>query len=206
MITIKKVITIKKDLGKMKGDFEAVQQYIKENILRVESKTVSMDVLQKMYGIGMNDTRYRNKLKNKIWETFPCQLLFLTTKLKTAEVVLSAKNAGSYTLPNKEASINSAAESLREDIIKYSKELPKLPWPPTLDQIDLPERDIPESVRLFCTELLKSEKHSVSRSSNISRLVDSYSSDLVFGVSRGAVMTKKHFLLTLGIHNITGIV
>ena len=111
-----------------------------------------------MYDIGVNDTRYRSKVKKKIQQTFPDQLLFLTAKLNTPEVVLSAKHVASHTLSNKEAGIIYAAESLREDILKYSKELPKPSWPQTIGQNSLPEREIPEYVRLFCTELLKSEK------------------------------------------------
>lgn len=196
--------TTEEDLVITKGNFEAVRHYITENVLRAESKAVLMEVLQKLYGIGMNDTRYRNKLKNKIQEIFQDHLLFLTVKSNTAEFVTGAKYAGYNTLPNNKASIISVSQSLREDIMNYSKELPKLPWPPSLDQLDLPERGIPESVITFYTELLKSERHTVSRSSNISRLVESYSSDLVFDVSRGGVLTKKLFLLALGMHNITG--
>ena len=55
-----------------------------------------MEVLQKIYGIGMNDRRYRRKLKNKLKKPFPDQLLFLTTKFNTAEIVLSAKNVSSF--------------------------------------------------------------------------------------------------------------
>ena len=55
-----------------------------------------MEVLQKIYGIGMNDRRYRRKLKKKFKKPFPDQLLFLTTKFNTAEIVLSAKNVSSF--------------------------------------------------------------------------------------------------------------
>ena len=37
-----------------------------------------------------------------------------------------------------------------------------------------------------------------------SQLIRSYSSDLVYGVTCGKVITAKHFLLGLGLHNITG--
>ena len=50
-----------------------------------------MDVLQKIYRIVMNDRRSRHKLKKKLKERFPHQLLFLATKLNTAEIVVSAK-------------------------------------------------------------------------------------------------------------------
>ena len=39
----------------------------------------------------MNDRRSRHKLKKKLKERFPHQLLFLATKLNTAEIVVSAK-------------------------------------------------------------------------------------------------------------------
>ena len=51
-----------------------------------------MDVLQKIYGIGVNDRRSRHKLKKKLKERFPHQLLFLTIKRNTAEIVVSTKN------------------------------------------------------------------------------------------------------------------
>ena len=35
-------------------------------------------------------------------------------------------------------------------------------------------------------------------------LIQSYSSDLVYGVTRGKVITAKHFLLGLGLHDVTG--
>ena len=38
----------------------------------------------------------------------------------------------------------------------------------------------------------------------VSRLISSYSADLVHGVTRGRVLTAKHFVLSMGIHNITG--
>ena len=39
---------------------------------------------------------------------------------------------------------------------------------------------------------------------NVNRLVDSYSAGLIHGVSRGDFITQKHFLLGLGLHNLTG--
>ena len=35
--------------------------------------------------------------------------------------------------------------------------------------------------------------------------MESFEADLVHGVRRGEIMTLKHFLLGLGIHNITGL-
>ena len=55
-----------------------------------------MEVLQKIYGIGMNDRRYRQKLKKKLKKPLPDPLLFLTTKFNTAEIVVSAKKVSSF--------------------------------------------------------------------------------------------------------------
>ena len=76
------------------------------------------------------------------------------------------------------------------------------PWPPMIDQ---PSTKLPELVTLFMTELLKTERHSASRSENIGNLIQSYSSDLVHGVSRGDTIAAKHFLLAVGVQNITGL-
>ena len=78
----------------------------------------------------------------------------------------------------------------------------RTPWPPMIDQ---PSTKLPELVTLFMTELLKTERHSPSRSENIGNLIQSYSSDLVHGVSRGDTIAAKHFLLAVGVQNITGL-
>ena len=44
----------------------------------------------------MNDRLYRHKLKKKLKKSLPDQLLFLTTKFNTAEIVVSAKNVSSF--------------------------------------------------------------------------------------------------------------
>ena len=51
-------------------------------------------------------------------------------------------------------------------------------------------------------DLLKTPGHSISE--KVQRLVYSYSSDLIHGVSQGEILTLKHFLVGPGIHNLTG--
>ena len=91
---------------------------------------------------------------------------------------------------------------MRNDIIDYAKELPPLNWPPSVDELLSDERKPPESVISFLTHLLRSEKHKTGES--INRLIESYSADLVHRVTRGGVITAKHFLLALGLHSQTG--
>lgn len=67
---------------------------------------------KKKYGIGMNDRRFRHKLKKKPKERFPDELLFLTTKLNTADTVVSAKNASSYVLLDDTSCVVEAANTL----------------------------------------------------------------------------------------------
>ena len=89
--------------------------------------------------------------------------------------------------------------------MQYCSEQTKPPWAPNTEQFSTSERNIPESVHLLLPEVLKSERYSVSRYENITIAVESYAADLVHGASIGEIMTSKHFLLGLGIHNITGL-
>ena len=74
-----------------------------------------------------------------------------------------------------------------------------------IDQLSTTRTELPELVTLFMTEFLKTEIQNPSRSENIGRLIQSYSADLVYGVSRGDTITAKHFLLAPGAHKITGL-
>ena len=77
-----------------------------------------------------------------------------------------------------------------------------LDWPPRLEQLKNSETNFPTSLTEFLTNLLKSDR---GNSDVIKRLVHSYGSDLIHGVTRGKVVTLKHFLIGLGLHNITGL-
>ena len=66
------------------------------------------------------------------------------------------------------------------------------------------ETELPELVNLFMMELLKTERHKSSRSEDIGRLIQSYSAYLVHGVIKDDTITAKHFLLGLGVNNVTG--
>ena len=78
-----------------------------------------------------------------------------------------------------------------------------LEWPPRLEQLKNFETNFPVNLSEFLTNLLKSKDR--ANSEVIKRLVHSYGSDLIHGVTRGKVATLKHFLIGLGLHNITGL-
>ena len=58
------------------GDLESVTKCVKEQIL-MQNQAISMNVLHELYGLQTHDTRYRNKLKNRLQSAFPDQLCFL---------------------------------------------------------------------------------------------------------------------------------
>jgi hypothetical protein len=88
--------------------------------------------------------------------------------------------------------------------MEYSKNIPKLSWPPTHEELTTDERVPPEALITFLTHLLRSDKHTVTKNESIRRLIDSYAADLIHGVTRGEIITAKHFLLALGLHSQTG--
>ena len=62
-----------------KGDFQKVIDCINENVL-LHNQVISMGRLHELYGIGLNDTSYRQHLKIRIEKEFPEKLYFLTVK------------------------------------------------------------------------------------------------------------------------------
>ena len=64
------------------------------------------------------------------------------------------------------------------------------------------ERNPPKSATDILTYLSKPEKHSVS--GNGTCLIESYAAYMVYGVTKENMIPAKHFLLALGLHNITG--
>ena len=132
--------------------------------------------------------------------------MFLQPQGNIPSVVINANvSLSEINFSNSNECIKKAAEYLREDIIKYSESLPELCWPPNINELPADERTMPPSLITFLRHMLKTtDKHNIIRSSNALRLIDSYASDLIYGVTRGKVVTAKHFLLALGLHNITG--
>ena len=122
---------------------------------------------------------------------------------QTPEVVINAEAIESHTLFNaRDHIIKQAAEYLREDIITLAKETPDLKWPITIEELNEDRRQPPPSVISFLECLLKSKDH--PNRERVFRLITSYSADMINGVTRGKFVTSKHFLLGLGLHNITG--
>ena len=188
--------------GNLKGDFQAVVDCIEKRVLS-QNQAVSMSLIHELYGIHVHDTRYRNKLKSRIQLQFPEKLLFVSISKTNSEVVISKDGIDSHTLLNSpDIIIKEAAELLCSDILDYASNMPKLDWPPYVEDLRSEGTQPPSLLTLFLNQLLDSSGH--SESNTVKRLVESYSSDLIHGVTRGKVITAKHFLLGLGLHNLTG--
>ena len=141
--------------------------------------------------------------KKKLINIFGDKLLFLTSRPNTPDIVISSGTVEARVdVSDKESDIKKVANYLRKDIEEYCQSLPALSWPPTVEELSADDRLPPASVTLFLTNLLKTLDH--SSSTNINRLVDSYAADFIHGASKGACIMKKHFLLGLGLHNLTG--
>ena len=101
-----------------------------------------------------------------------------------------------------EALLQEAAKYLQSEVLACEDSLPELPWPPQIDTLVERSELIPSSLINFLSILLKATNH--PNSEKVSRMVTSFSQDLIHGISHGSVVTLKHFLLGLGLHNITG--
>ena len=185
------------------GDFLSVKQYINSQILG-KKQAVPMAVLHNIYGLQINDTRYRSKLKGRILNEFKDKLTFLSVHGKKSEIVIDATvPASEIGFENRNGCILKAAEYIRQEILQYASNLPELSWPPQLDELLSDEWSPPSNLISFLTTLLYHPNRSKA-STTVTRIVDSYASDLIYGATHGRTMTDKHVLLGLGLHNMTG--
>ena len=105
------------------------------------------------------------------------------------------------TIPNQKTIIlNEAAQLLREDVLEYASKFEETEWPPTTAALKSRMDIIPESVLQFTESLLKNPGYASSE--KVQRLVTSFSSDINYGITQGKVLTLKHLLLGLGLHNL----
>jgi len=185
------------------GDFEAVKEHVTNEVIEF-GRAVSMKVIHEFYGLGIGDTRYRNKLKQRLQKHFEGKIAFLSPPSENfCEVVVSTSCLEGKD-QSKVETIKMAAKMIRDDILEKFKNLDELNWPPSSEELSMNIRQPPDSVYTFLNSLMKFETKHSGLSTNQKRLVDSYAYDFVHGVKRGKILQKKHFLLGLGIHNLTG--
>ena len=186
------------------GNIEPVNECTKSNITETRNQAVSMAVVHEMYLDGhLRDTRYRSKLKQKILDIYPEQLYVLTVDGKTLQMIVSKEGISSNNLMHtKECLLYNAAKALRQDILYYESSLHDLPWPPQVETLKERMESMPKSLTDFSSTLPINPGHISTSSGNC--LIESFSQDLTNGVTRGRVTMLKHFMLGVGLHNITG--
>ena len=158
------------------GDFDSLKEFIRNYVI-LGGKAVFMTYLHQLYRLNPGDSRYRNKLKSRIQNIFPSELIFAKVKTNTAEVVLRktvCDNTVHYSI-DKDSSINEVASIIKLDIVSYCKTLPEMSWPPKIEEIE--RREMPESIRIFLTKLMSGKEHATVNNENVKRLVNSFGSD-----------------------------
>ena len=63
---------------------------------------------------------------------------------------------------------------------------------------------MPESLKILLPKLVSGKEHATVNNENVKRLVNSFGSDIINGVMRGRILTKKYYLLSLGLHSMIG--
>ena len=74
-------------------------------------------------------------------------------------------------------------------------------WP-NIDDLCSGSGKVPKILSTFYGSIIEPKES--KRNENTQRLITSFSADMIHAVTHGKVLTDKHFLLGLGIHNITG--
>ena len=76
--------------------------------------------------------------------------------------------------------------------------------PPTIESLRKDDRNAPNILKLFYENLLSpaSARHGTSLTGE--RLIDSFSQDIMYAVSKGEFLTLKHASVGLGLHGLTG--
>ena len=155
----------------------------------------------------MDDKRYRGKLKLLIKNKFSDEVIFFRSSYHEPEVIISkvAVIQNFHDVSSKDIYLKKAADYLQQDILKYAEEVPSESiWPPTANSLLLEDRHLPESLVSFLEKLLSKTDTHHKVSPTVLRLVESYGADLIHGVTRGKTLTAKHFLLAMGLYDVTG--
>eukprot|EP00112_Aurelia_sp_Birch-Aquarium-sp1_P007111 Seg1776.3 transcript_id=Seg1776.3/GoldUCD/mRNA.D3Y31 product="hypothetical protein" protein_id=Seg1776.3/GoldUCD/D3Y31 len=186
---------------------EALHKFVQEHIID-GGQSVSIKLLTEIYGFNKEDSRLRNKVKQKIESRFGDQIFFVQITHHEAEVVigkrtLSDTSLSSFIKGNNAFILKEAAAILRKDILNMIENAPELSWPPTVEDLNSEERLPPETVKEFLLNLLHCNTHHVP-GEEVKRYVSSFAQDIVHAVSRGKFMTAKHTLIGTALHNLSG--
>ena len=140
--------------------FKKVMSYIDEHVLNGHKPWLLSEALE-MYKPSNGDNspdaqrKRKERLKTKLQEQYGDDLIFL----KSNGILMSSADISSKlsSAARSQDKVLDVASYMREEIERYAKKLPKLSWPPTMDELKAPERIPPEIVTSFYENLLKTQ-------------------------------------------------
>lgn len=190
------------------NSLEKLRKFVQDHVIE-GGQNVSVKLLTEVYGFNSEDSRLRNKVKKKLSDEFDDQIYFVQTFHNEAEIAISQRSLSNTSVStfmkgNNEFILKEAAAILREDAIKMIQASPELCWPPTTEALTAEERQPPETVINFFTDLLHSPLIHHPPGEEVKRYVSSFSQDLLHAISKGKFMTAKHTLIGTALHSITG--
>ena len=113
-----------KESSYSEGKFKEVTKFVEDEIIGL-GKAVSMNVIHKIYDLGVDDSRYRNKLKKRLQNYFKERISFIKPTTKACEIVIpTACIDASAINHNKLSTVQAAANYIREDILNKPESLP----------------------------------------------------------------------------------
>ena len=109
-----------------------------------------MNVIHKIHNLGVDESRYRNKLKKRLQNYFKERISFITPTTKAFEIVIPAACIYASAIShNKMSTVQTAANYIREDILNKVENLPITEWPTSIEQLSNPDHSPAESLCKF---------------------------------------------------------
>ena len=186
-----------------KGNFEAVASCVANEIIKF-GKVVSMKHLHGLYELGVGDSRYTSKLKERLKTYFGDSIVFLSRKNRDCtELVVGTEHIDQFVICTPNQTLERAAEILANDTLKKFNDNSEVPWPPTTEELSSNKWTPPDSIYTFLTALFKHGIHNYITNAQ-KRWINSIACDMVYGITNGQLIQLKHFLLAIGLHDLTG--
>ena len=135
------------------NNFKTVCSFILDHVIGGH-QSVSIKILTEMYGFDKEDSRLCSKMKQRIENEFGDKIAFVSIAYHEPQIfvsrsVLEDTRFSNFIKENKKFILKESPRYLRSDITEMISKAPELPWPPTTEALSWPDRQPPESVRIF---------------------------------------------------------
>ena len=174
-----------------------------------EQQCLSVESIVSVYGINEGDRQQRYRLKTRLLQKYGDDLLFISHEKHSPQLVISKKCLETQTMSrvlgfSESNTIKKAAVILREAVKKTIEESEALPWLPKIESLRKDDRNASDILKLFYENLLSPASVHHGTSLIAERLIDYFSQDIMYTVSKGEFLTLKHASVGLGLHSLTG--